>query len=701
MLIGYEGGVVAWDFRQAAVVKTFEMALPPGAPGGGTYEDAGVSLGRLKTRSLLIADHEQSLWTERTPTVTSMTWRGDGLVFVVGHSDGCMTFWAYAESDKPIMVRTITHEDVNITDAESLFSAGALDNQTRRENKAIHANREPIFKLAWVGFPDQAELKLLVAAAGTDGTSQPISNATHDYAERGETLLVVLGGQSPGEKPGINILQFPHYQPPVAKKGAPPPSGAMPAQERYAFRDSLLPTGTSYYPMRTPPEDFILMPRSSPWFNLSHDPIAIIVTLTPDATLSKVNAPTAERTVDAWVFPPPRSSVAPPSPGRKSFAIHGEDDKLVAMTPAPVLGSGPGPGSPRSPSPASGWRLPWTNSPGSPRIGSPTLRVPSPGSATSSIHSPFGPKRIKNRRRYRVPSSLWSGVSTVLGCEVYSLSTTNFKRLISHSIEMAGQEDEPRLPLYGGTAVPDLQSHGAPDVKVVKMESYRLLATFHADATVRFWDVSPHLLLLPTPLRFEYPGPLPHLNISIGEYLNGLDVAHLPLAKLWQTDRSAVRICSIHLAREALECVITMVTGEVIVTKFGEAKKGAADDDIEQLDDEPINSYFPLTKTDSADPAGKQEWVEEVTELGHLAKWKDDGFKPVAIFTLKRGEAVACAVSDIGQYMLLPYHRIAIRSLRSRSELTIIRLHRRFFCEQLSGHIGYAWSRCHTPRRFQ
>jgi hypothetical protein len=253
-----------------------------------------------------------------------------------------------------------------------------------------------------------------------------------------------------------------------------------------------------------------------------------------------------------------------------------------------------------------------------------------------------------------VPSSLWSGVSTVLGCEIFSLSTTNFKRLISHSIENAGHEDEPRLPLYGGAAVPDLQSHGAPDVKVVKLESYRVLATFHADATVRFWDVSPHLLLLPTPLRFEYPGPLPHLTISIGEYLKGLDMAHLPLAKLWSTDRSAVRIKSVHLAREALECVVTMSTGEVIVTKFGEAKKGAREDDLEELNDDPATpgggSYFPLTKTDSADPgAGKQEWVEEVTEIGHLARWKEDGFKPVAIFTLKRGEAVACAVSDIGR----------------------------------------------------
>ncbi len=44
LLLGYSGGVVAWDFQQGMVVKTFEMVLPPGAPGGGSYQDAdGVS----------------------------------------------------------------------------------------------------------------------------------------------------------------------------------------------------------------------------------------------------------------------------------------------------------------------------------------------------------------------------------------------------------------------------------------------------------------------------------------------------------------------------------------------------------------------------------------------------------------------------------------------------------------------------------
>ena len=565
-----------------------------------------------------------------------------------------MTFWAYDESDKPLMVRTITHEDVNVTDADALFSAGALDHQVRKKDAdgndvvdAVSANREPIFKLAWAGFPDQASLKALINAQGLEAAGEPLSNATVEYAERGETLLLIPGGQSPGERPGINIFQFPAYQPAIAsRKGNVPmsPSQSMPLQDRYAYRDSLMPTGSTNYPTQTAPEDFVLLPRSSPHFCLAHDPIALIVSLTPDPDLSHIDGPSAQRTLEAWAFPPPRSTIIPPSPGRKNFVQPGEGEKIVAMSPAPLHSSTPH--TPRGENMSPGWRLPWTTG-SQTSTPSPNLRLPTPDSAQG-----IGRRRRKIRRRFRLPTAMWTGNLTVLGCEIISLPTPTFKRLISFSIETAGNEDVPRIPLHGGMAVPDLQSHGAPDLKVAKLESYRILVTFHPDATVRFWDASPHLLLLPTPLRFEYPCPLPHLTISISEYLKHPDVAHLPLAKLWEDDRSKVRIKSVHLAREALECVITFSTGEVIVTKFGEGKAGPGDE-VEELDGDessgpPLDGYFPQTPVASSSAAPKNEWVEEVTEIGHLAKWKEDGFKPVAMITLKRGEVVACAVSDIG-----------------------------------------------------
>lgn len=40
ILIGYEGGIVAYNVQKATVEKQFEMFLPPGAPGGGSYQDA-------------------------------------------------------------------------------------------------------------------------------------------------------------------------------------------------------------------------------------------------------------------------------------------------------------------------------------------------------------------------------------------------------------------------------------------------------------------------------------------------------------------------------------------------------------------------------------------------------------------------------------------------------------------------------------
>jgi len=632
-------------------------------------------------------------------------------VFAVGHSDGCITFWAYSESDRPLMVRTITHEDVNVIDAESLFDAGALDNQLRREEEkvvdregyavisAVRANREPIFKLSWAGFPDQLSLKTLMASQGSDSSIEPVTNATMEYAGRGETLLLILGGQSPGEKPGINILQFPAYQAPAAaaqRRGTTPmsPSESMPLQERYAYRDSLAPTGSSSYPTKTPPEDFVLLPRSSPHFGLAHDPVALIVSLTADPKLSQIEGPSAQTAFEAWAFPPPRSVVIPPSPGKKNFIQPGEDEKLVAMTPVPRLSSTPN--TPQAGMATPGWRLPWTagSSPRSPSIPSPTFRVPG---TPDSLAGPSRGPRANHRRKYRPPASIWSGSLTVLGCEIHALATPIFKRLISWSIEVAGKESVTRLPVQGGMAVPDFQSHGAPDVKQAKMESYRVLITFHPEAIIRFWDASPQLLLLPTPLRFEYPSPLPHLTFSVGDYLKHPDVEHLPLAKLWETDRSKVRIKSVHLAREAFELTITFATGEIMVAKFGEAKKGAAADYIEELDGDyggpstPKDNYFPPQwPPPSTSSALKNDWIEEVTEIGHLANWREDGFKPVAIFTLKRGEAVGCAVSDIG---------MSPQSTHKRDSLTEHRLHRGSFCEHVNGDFGYARTGCHPSRR--
>lgn len=54
LLIGYEGGIVAWDFQKGIVAATFEMTLPPGAPGGGSYHDEVCSLSPVVARVLTL-----------------------------------------------------------------------------------------------------------------------------------------------------------------------------------------------------------------------------------------------------------------------------------------------------------------------------------------------------------------------------------------------------------------------------------------------------------------------------------------------------------------------------------------------------------------------------------------------------------------------------------------------------------------------
>jgi syntaxin-binding protein 5 len=368
------------------------------------------------------------------------------------------------------MVRTLTKEDVNITDAESLFDAGALDQQGNGNQPAQPVTREPVFKLVWASFPDRLTLSTLGAI---EQNLEPVEPSTKQYAEREETILVVLGGCLSNERPAINCLQMPVYQAPPTLKVTPlSPSEGLSITTRKAFRESLTVTGVSKYPTQTPAEDFVLIPRSSPYFNLSYDPIALVTFLTPDEKLAQPNALHAKRSVEAWSFPPPRSGLPPEDTGRKNF--HTTTDEALsgfAIAAVPTLLNDTRPRLTTSESTAS-WRLPWSPSPASPGM-----------SAFDSMRDLSLPS--KPTRPLRLPSIFWTGATNALGCEIYSLDNPTFRRLIAFGIENSGSEAKPRLPLRGGLAVPDLHSTNAPEVAQVKMENYRIMATWHADGAIR------------------------------------------------------------------------------------------------------------------------------------------------------------------------------------------------------------------------
>lgn len=371
------------------------------------------------------------------------------------------------------MVRTLTKEDVNVTDAESLFDSGALDVTTNNGQPPQPAVREPIFKLTWASFPDRATLGTMIAAQSLDPSVEPVQKSTMQYADKGETLLVVLGGCMSNEPPAINVLQMPVYTPPPALKTAvAAPTEGLSIPGRKAYRESLSVTGITKYPTATPAEDFVLLPRTSPYFNLSFDPIAIVIFLTPEDRLPPIAGPHGRRTVNSWTFPPPRSDYPPDDTGRKDFhTVTDEALQGYAMTAVPTLPNALSPGLPTSDS-TSSWRLPWSSSPASPGL--------------SPLNAGMMAQTSQPPRPLRLPSIFWTGGTNVLGCETFSLDTATFRRLIAFNIESAGREEKPRLPLNGGAAVPDLYSPNAPDVALTKMEGYRILATWHADGAVRW-----------------------------------------------------------------------------------------------------------------------------------------------------------------------------------------------------------------------
>lgn len=628
LLVGYTGGVAAYDIRAGAGVKFFEAVHAPGSPGGGSYANA------------------ERLWTERSPPVTTLAWRDDGLVFCAGHADGCLSFWAYAD-EKPLTVRTLTHEDVHIADAEALVAAGALRDQLAAKaagdfehaavTPAAVADREPVYKLQWASF-----------TPGTEEFGQ-------QFASRGESLLLVLGGQASGEKPGISVLQLPAYQAPVVPKGAKKSlqGEGLSRAERAAFRASVNPTGLSAYRSRTPPEDFLLL-SSSPFYGQAQDASALVVLLTPDPSL-----PALGRELEAYAFPPLRSEVEPPILGRKDFALPGEGDVMAQNTQSTRKRRD------------SIRRFPWS--------------APDRASVLSS-------RSVRRARdgALAVPSGIWAGVRATLGAKLVSVPDAQFARLL------AGSMDGTRLPLRGGLAVPDLRSSGAPDPK--QHDGFRILVSWHADACVRFHDVSAQLLLQ-VPLAFEFPNPLAHLTIDVARVLRET-----------HGDGPKPVVVDAVLAPESLECAIALASGQVLVAKFGEAEtrqssespsaspiveEPASSDEKEaavekvtlekphengaeepktvdavadQLDDADLNDELEdvsLEEDEDEAPALYRGWdgrvderspspeptpeppATQVVSLSHLARWDVDGFKPVALFELS-GRVSALSLSDIG-----------------------------------------------------
>jgi hypothetical protein len=187
--------------------------------------------------------------------------------------DGAISFWSLDHTEAPLAVHVLPpHGD------------------------SKQAEREPIVKLSWSSFPNLDECKTLLGGdtASSESGIARLVGATLDYSG-GETVLTILGGLLATDAPGVRILQFA----PIAFDSSANTAASDPEALLAHLSQQLVAIGLERCPSLYPVDDFVLLPRSNPYFNSSHDPIAVL-------QLYKYGGlPLAPTTMTASDFPPP------------------------------------------------------------------------------------------------------------------------------------------------------------------------------------------------------------------------------------------------------------------------------------------------------------------------------------------------------------------------------------------------------------
>ncbi|GLB35825.1 putative lethal giant larvae(Lgl) like, C-terminal [Lyophyllum shimeji] len=278
LFVAYGGGVVLTDLTERITSHVYELVLPPGAPGGFGYG----------SRELL---------THRRPDVTALAVHPAGHFFVVGHSDGSLSFWAVEDEEKPLLVRTLDDLDVNVVDSARLDEHIS---KVKSGESMAPSQREPIFKLAWSGFSNSSDPR------------------------GGKTTLAILGGLNAGEAAGLTVIQLPAFNPPEppASAAASPQQPSLHPDMRQAMRDSLDPAESYFYFTRGVVQDFLLVPQKSPHFAGTFDPMGILL-------LTEAEADT--RTLEAYQYPPPEFALTDAKGAASASKSEAHKDALESL----------------------------------------------------------------------------------------------------------------------------------------------------------------------------------------------------------------------------------------------------------------------------------------------------------------------------------------------------------------------------------
>jgi syntaxin-binding protein 5 len=195
-------------------------------------------------------------------------------------------------------------------------------------------------------------------------------------------------------------------------------------------------------------EDFLLVPRSSPFLGGGSDAVALLVVESASHALPPVPGALSGRELRALTFPPIRSTGGRDGE-RKEYGTGA--DAFVPMTAAPQMASA-------SPMPASssGWGF------SSPALGS----APTP-EALRSLPPMIGSEGFGE---FRLPATFWAGSHTLLGCHLVDVPRESFSQLRKWDAGCAdGWDGMSRLPLDGGRAQATTTGAHAPNLRTLKV----------------------------------------------------------------------------------------------------------------------------------------------------------------------------------------------------------------------------------------
>ena len=217
LLIGYSEGAVIYSFKQNKPTMFYHYEVPRGAPGG----DA----------------HPMKMMDVRHPRLTHAIWHPTGTFVLTAYDDSSLVFWDVNRDGRILAARTVEEIDVNIPGSGK---GGPAKSPTSAMSPTLSI-KEPYSHVSWCSKENADDTGLLVA--GGSPATNPVNGLT----------FVELGMTPNYQTSGWDVLS--NYF-------------------RNPRRTHVLPT-----PPNAQITNFCLIPRASPHFVGSHDPIAILITL--------------------------------------------------------------------------------------------------------------------------------------------------------------------------------------------------------------------------------------------------------------------------------------------------------------------------------------------------------------------------------------------------------------------------------------